>query len=230
MSAFLHANWMHLIFNMLVLYMLGPSLAAHLGSGLFLLLYFASLLGGNLLALYLHRQHGSYASVGASGAINGLLFAAIALFPGLKLGLFLIPISLPAWLFGLLFIGISIYAIKANRNDSIGHEAHLGGALTGILMALMINPGALVANYVTILIVLVPILAFIYIIAYKPHLLMVRTGYSSKPRLTVDQRFNLQKQDEQKQIDSILEKIHTRGMNSLTTQEKQLLKQYADKQ
>jgi membrane associated rhomboid family serine protease len=66
----------------------------------FLIIYFSGLVGGHLLALYIHRNHGDYRSAGASGAVCGVMFAAIALFPGFGIGLFILPFSLPGWLYG----------------------------------------------------------------------------------------------------------------------------------
>ena len=95
-SGFLHVNWMHLLLNMFSLLMFSGGLERYLGPFGFLLIYFSSLIGGNLLALLIHRNHGEYSAVGASGAVNGIIFASIALFPGMSIGLFLLPISMPA--------------------------------------------------------------------------------------------------------------------------------------
>src|SRR5581483_8227529 len=99
-SGFLHVNWMHLIFNMLSLYFFAGPLTGSLGPIEFLIIYFASLIGGNLLSLVVYKNQGDYTSVGASGAVCGIIFASIALFPGFMVGLFFIPI--PGWLYGLL--------------------------------------------------------------------------------------------------------------------------------
>ena len=107
-SGFLHVNWMHLIFNMLSLYAFSILLENMLGGLNFTLLYLTSLVGGNLLALFVHREHGSYSAVGASGAVCGVIFASIALFPGMKVGTFFLPFEFPGWLFGLLYVIISI--------------------------------------------------------------------------------------------------------------------------
>lgn len=127
-SGFLHVSWMHLIFNMLSLYAFSGLLEYHIGELSFLVIYLTSMVGGNLLALFVHRNHGDYSAVGASGAVCGVIFASIALFPGMELGFFGIPISLPSWLYGIIYVAFSIYGIKSSR-DNIGHEAHLGGVL-----------------------------------------------------------------------------------------------------
>ena len=110
-SNFLHVGWSHLLFNMLSLYLFSGPLESYLGSANFLLIYFVSMVGCNLLTLLIHRNHGDYSSVGASGGVSGILFASIALFPGMKIGFFFLPLSIPAWLFGILYIAFSIYGI-----------------------------------------------------------------------------------------------------------------------
>ncbi len=97
-SGFLHVGWLHLIINMFSLYVFSGSVEMFLGSFQFLLVYFASLIGGDLLSLYIHRHHPDYRSAGASGAVCGVIFASIALFPGMEIGLFPLPISFSAWL------------------------------------------------------------------------------------------------------------------------------------
>jgi membrane associated rhomboid family serine protease len=228
-SGFFHINWFHLVFNMLTFYFFSGSIITALGVLGLLILYFGGITVGNLVALWIHKNHGSYRSMGASGGVYALIFGGIALFPGMKIGLFLLPFSMPTWLFGLIFLGFSIYAIRSKR-DNVGHEAHLGGALAGIIMAILMVPSVVERNYLPILAVLIPILAIIYIIAYKPQLLMVDSlHFKTTHKLTIDQKFNLEKKQQQVNIDRILEKIHRRGINSLTREEKQQLEEYSRK-
>src|SRR5436190_18225115 len=77
-SAFLHANWRHLLLNMISLYIFGGAIELFFGSGQFLLIYFASIIGGDLLSLWIHRHH-EYRAYGASGGVSGLSFAYIIL-------------------------------------------------------------------------------------------------------------------------------------------------------
>src|ERR1700754_3698361 len=154
-SGFLHVSWIHLIFNMLSLYIFSGMIESTLGIFQFVFIYFASLIGGELLSLLIHKNHGDYSSVGASGAVCGVMFAAVAIYPDMNIGFFLIPISIPAWIYALVFVLISIYGIRSQKNN-IGHDAHLGGALVGMILALIMNPSALMANYGKILIILVP--------------------------------------------------------------------------
>ena len=141
-SGFLHADWMHLLFNMFTFYFFGPFLEQILGSGIFIGLYFTSLIVGNIPSLLRHRNDPMYASLGASGAVEGVIFSFILFYPWQKLYLFFIPIGIPALIFGVLFIAYSIYESR-RQQGAINHEAHLTGAITGILFTIIFKPVAL---------------------------------------------------------------------------------------
>ncbi|WP_276483173.1 rhomboid family protein [Paraflavitalea pollutisoli] len=227
-SGFLHANWLHLIFNMLALYFFSGPVAAVLDWWGMLLVYFASLIGGDLLSLFIHRHSGSYSSLGASGAVAGLIFATIALFPGIDIPLIVIPI--PGWLFGLLFVLFSIYGIRS-RKGNVGHDAHLAGALVGLLVAILLQPSALINNYITILVIALPALAFLYFIITRPHVLFVDNLFFKRQQhnYTIDQKYNEDQHNRQLEIDRILDKINRTGMRSLTRAEKEKLEDYSKK-
>ncbi|HWB26381.1 MAG TPA: rhomboid family intramembrane serine protease [Chitinophagaceae bacterium] len=224
-SGFLHVSWQHLIFNMFSLYFFSGGIEYFTGSFQFLLIYLASLIGGNLLSLVIHRNEGDYSSVGASGAVCGVIFASIALFPGMGINLI---ITIPGWLYGILFVLGSIYGIRSRR-DNIGHDAHLGGALIGMLVALVLHPDALFDNYVTILVIAAPCIFFIIMIITKPGFLLIDNPFFNKhnKNYTLDQRYNMDKIDKQKEIDRILDKINRSGIKSLTPKEKQVLDEYS---
>jgi membrane associated rhomboid family serine protease len=219
-SGFLHVNWMHLIFNMLGLFFFAGSL----GWIDLLLIYFTSMVGGNLLSLLIYKNQGDYSSVGASGAVNGIIFATIALDPGIRI------MFLPGWLFGLLYIGLTIYGVRSKR-DNIGHEAHLGGAIIGMLVAIALHPIALMENYIIILIIAIPTLVFIYLVITRPHILMVDNLFfkTHTDHYSIDHKYNENKYNQQQEIDRILDKISKRGINSLSQKEKQMLKDYSKK-
>lgn len=227
-SGFLHVNWTHLLFNMFSLFAFSSGLESLLGGAKFLLIYIVSLLGGDLLCLFIHKNHGDYSAVGASGAISGIIFASIALFPGLGIGLFGFPISIPAWLYGILYVLFSIYGIKSKK-DNIGHEAHLGGALVGMVVAILIQPTALVENYLPISIIFVPTLAFIYFIFTRPQVLLIDNYFykAKQDFYSIDHEYNSTKAQHQAQVDNILDKINKRGLSSLTAKEKEILKKFS---
>jgi hypothetical protein len=181
-----------------------------------------------LLSLFIHRYDSSYSSVGASGAVSGVIYASIAVFPGMKMGFFFIPISIPAWIFGLGYVAYSIYGIRSRR-DNVGHESHLAGALIGMLLAVAMFPAALTENYLTIGAIALPSIIFIYIILTRPHVLLIDNQFfkTQKKYYSVDHRYNAEKLDRQMEVDRILDKINKRGMKSLTPKEKEILEQYS---
>lgn len=224
-SGFLHADWMHLIFNMISLFLFSTLLEYEIGPFIFVVIYFISLIGGNLFALFIHKNHGDYSAIGASGAVSGIIFACIALYPGIGIGFIVLPFSIPSWIYGILFIGYSIYGIKS-KHDNIGHEAHLGGAIIGLITALLIQPSAILTNYITILLITIPTMVFIYFIITKPHILLTdRIRFKKKkPSLTFEQKYNSEKLNKQKELDKILDKISKKGIDKLSKKEKQRLK------
>jgi membrane associated rhomboid family serine protease len=225
-SGFLHVDWIHLFFNMYTLYAFSGVLETFLGWPIFLVIYFASLIGGDLLALFIHRNHHHYSAVGASGAVSGVIFATIALFPHAELRVFFIP--MPSWLFGILFVAGSMYGIKSKR-DNIGHDAHLGGALIGMLVAILFMPQVLQVNYIPILAIVVPTILFIVILATKPHLLLIDTSKKQSEFMknyNQDQRFNAERNQRQQEVDRILDKINRTGAGSLSEKEKETLKNH----
>lgn len=130
-----------------------------------------------MLSLYLKKEEPHYRALGASGAVSGILYAFIVVFPNWNLFLFFIPIGIPAWIFGILFIAGSIFGIS-RQADNIGHEAHLGGAITGLIMMVAFNPVLIQANGLNILLMLVPTLVFLWILVKRPDIL--RVGYKNK--------------------------------------------------
>ncbi len=222
-SGFLHANWLHLIFNMIALNSFCDGLSWRAGEVQVILIYFAALLGGNLLALYLHRNHGDYSAIGASGAVSGVVFACVALDPGIRISILLLP-DMPGWFFGILYVLYSIYGVRS-QSDNIGHEAHLGGALVGLLAAVALNPEALRDNGLTIAAIALPAFAFLIWIVKKPEVLLLGGHKPAKPEkfYTLDDRYNAQKTARQQEMDRILEKIHKKGYESLTKEEREFL-------
>ena len=140
-SGFMHADLMHLIFNMMTFYFFAFALESYIGTIRFLVLYFAGLLvshGGTWLK---QRNNPEYACLGASGAISAVLFAAIVYFPEQSLFIIPFPVPIPAPLFAVGYLAYTYYASK-HQQGRINHDAHLGGALTGLLFVALITPGA----------------------------------------------------------------------------------------
>jgi len=140
-SGFVHADVGHLIFNAITFYSFAFSLERHIGTLLFLLLYFAGLLLGNLGTYFKHRNDPNYSSLGASGAILAVMFASIVYFPSQRLFIIPIPVPIPAPLFALGYLAYTYYSARQSRGR-INHDAHLGGALTGLAFVALTDPAA----------------------------------------------------------------------------------------
>jgi len=140
-SGFLHGGFLHLFVNMFVLYTFGGFVEQMLGTTAYLIVYFAALLGGNAWALLENKNKPSYRALGASGATSGIVMSFILFNPFKQLMIFPIPFPLPAVVIGVLFlVGSAIFAQRENK--TIGHEAHLGGALAGLLVTILLAPNA----------------------------------------------------------------------------------------
>jgi membrane associated rhomboid family serine protease len=221
-SGFLHGSWMHLGFNMLSLYSFIGTLTYGIGTVRFLIIYFGSLIGGNLLSLFMHRHNSNYTAIGASGAVCGVLFAAIAYDPSLSLSMMFIPIGIPGWLFALIFIGITIFGIRSQAGN-IGHEAHLGGALVGQLIFIAFVPESLRYNTLPIVLTMVPSVIFLFLVARRPAFLVTGSFTNTRFGETKDDRYNAERKQRQAEVDKLLEKIHSSGFDSLTPQERDRL-------
>ncbi|OQA92911.1 MAG: Rhomboid family protein [Bacteroidetes bacterium ADurb.Bin234] len=153
---FIHANWTHLLINMFVLWMFGEIvedsyvyLFDKKGHVMYLLLYVSSILISTMYDLKLYKEDYNYHAVGASGATSAVIFASILLFPLQKIYLFFIPIGIPAFIFGILFLIYSMYMSKRNV-DNIGHNSHFFGAVYGFFFVVMFNYKLLIAFFVKI--------------------------------------------------------------------------------
>jgi membrane associated rhomboid family serine protease len=162
-SAFLHVDLAHLAFNMMTLYFFAPTVLNQLNDLKFLMIYFSSLLAGNIFTLYVHKNDWQYRAVGASGAVIGVLYAAILLDSGLVLNFFFIPIDIPAYLFGIGYLLYTIYGMKA-KNDLIGHTAHFGGAVGGFLITIAQKPSLIWEETSMIGLLCIPILVLFVLI------------------------------------------------------------------
>lgn len=162
-AGFLHVDFSHLLFNMFSLYIFADIVLYHLGTGLFLIVYLACLYVGNWFTYHYYKNQGYYAAVGASGAVSGIVYAAIILNPSMNLYLFFVPIPIPGIVFGVGYLLYSIYGIK-KQSGNIGHTAHFGGAVAGLLAVVIIQPKLIVQQPLMIVLLLIPILIMAYLI------------------------------------------------------------------
>ncbi len=141
-SAFIHADLGHLLFNSITFWSFGFALERAIGSARLFWLYLFGLVASDLGTYFKHRDDPLYASLGASGAILAVLFASIIYFPTQSLLIMFLPIPIPAPLFAVGYLAWTIYAAKHARGR-INHDAHLGGAIAGVLFVAFTDGGAL---------------------------------------------------------------------------------------
>jgi membrane associated rhomboid family serine protease len=150
-SAFLHADWAHLFFNMFTLFMFADVVINKFGNYTFLLIYLGSLICGSLLTLVFHKDDYNYRAIGASGAVTGILFSSFLLDETMLVFGFI-----PGFIYGFIYLLSSIYGMKAKR-DNIGHTAHFGGAIGGYLITLSKEPSMLTENTLMVVLLAIPI-------------------------------------------------------------------------
>ena len=142
-SGLLHGDWMHLIFNMVTLFMFGQYVENGCeqlsGKWMYLVLYFGGMVVADIPSYLKHQNDYNYRSLGASGAVSAVVFTGILFDPTNRIGFFFIPPIIPAYIFGPLYLMYCIYAAKQS-NDNINHDAHLWGALFGLAFPLALHP------------------------------------------------------------------------------------------
>ncbi|MFA0962431.1 rhomboid family intramembrane serine protease [Roseivirga sp. BDSF3-8] len=151
-SGFIHNDWGHLLFNMITLYFFGSNVEFILqgmmpgvtGSLLYIGLYLAGIVISSIPTYVKHRHNPGYNSLGASGGVSSVLFASIMLMPTAKLALILLPIPIPGWIFGIIYMIYSYYAGRRG-GDNINHDAHLWGAIFGVVFIIILEPAVLPA-------------------------------------------------------------------------------------
>lgn len=139
LSHFAHGDLGHLFFNMLALFFFGPRVERELGALPYLLVYAVSGAAGTLLLFLFRRKNSRHAALGASGAIAGVMFALVVIAPTSTMFMFFVPIPVPAPIFAVLYIVVS--SLMMQRGDHVAHEAHIGGALAGLVTAGLLFDG-----------------------------------------------------------------------------------------
>lgn len=139
-SGLIHADWMHLFFNMFTFFFFAFQLEVIIGHWQFGLLYIVSLILSDVPTVIKHKNDYTYSSLGASGAISAVLFSYILFKPLSLIGVMFIP--MPAILFGVLYLFYCVYMSK-NSRDNINHDAHFFGALTGLILTVILVQGVI---------------------------------------------------------------------------------------
>ncbi len=147
-NGFIHADFIHLGFNMYALYLFGRSLETAFcydeiygskGTFFFVLLYIGGLVMSSLYSYEKNKNNIYYNALGASGAVSAVIFSFIVLAPTARLGFMFIPVPIPAYLFGLIMLGIEHYLSKRG-NTGIAHDAHFWGAIFGAVFTIALKP------------------------------------------------------------------------------------------
>lgn len=148
-AGFIHADMLHLFFNMYALYLFGrivemafAVLFPGIGNLMYIGLYLSALVMSSMFSFYQHKENPGYNALGASGAVSAVLFASILIYPTQKLMIFPIPFFIPSYIVGPLYLVYSYYMGRKNL-DNIGHDAHFFGALWGILLTVLLWRDAL---------------------------------------------------------------------------------------
>ena len=140
-SGLVHADFGHLLLNMLTFWFFAFQVERVIGTARFVLLYLLALVASDAGTFLKHRHDPEYGSLGASGAIAAVLFVSIVYFPDQSLFIIPIPVPIPAPLFAIGYVAFSWYSARRARGR-INHDAHLGGALFGLLFVALTDPAA----------------------------------------------------------------------------------------
>jgi membrane associated rhomboid family serine protease len=138
-SGFLHADLTHLLFNMITFYFFAFRFESIVGAVNFLIIYFGSMIIADMGSFFKHANNPNFRSLGASGAVSGIVFGSILYFPTSKMIIFPLPIPIPAYIFGVLYLAWCFYAERQAR-DNINHSAHLFGAIAGAVLTILLEP------------------------------------------------------------------------------------------
>lgn len=142
-SGFIHADYPHLFFNMFTFYFFAFPLEGVMGPVKFTVLYFASMIISSIPSYLKNRNNPQYASLGASGAVSGVVFGYILYDPLSRIYIMFIPLGIPAFVYAFLYLGYCVYASR-RQSDNINHSAHFWGSLTGFLITVVFDPGIIV--------------------------------------------------------------------------------------
>lgn len=225
-SGLIHADWGHLGMNSLSFYLFGRNIELTYGPVILLTVYMAGIVGGSLLSLFVHRHEAEYRALGASGGVCGVIFASIFLLPDYSISFLLFPIGIPPYAYAIIFLVTSFIAHR-RRSDKIGHDAHLGGAIVGLLTATALYPEKIFAEPWLFGGVLVLSLVILFILIRDPgHMLEFRLNFGSQPQ--GNQRYQRydearERREKMEEIDRLLDKVAAHGMNSLTRAEREEL-------
>src|SRR5579859_6527150 len=222
-SGLIHLNWMHFLLNAYSFFCFARLIEAIYGAGTMLLIYLSSILGGSLLSLAIHRHH-EYRALGASGGVCGIIFASIFLVPGGSIGMFFLPIGIPTWLYAVLFLVLSYLGHRKNV-VKIGHDAHLGGAMVGLLVATAMYPNLIFAQPWMFATVVCLSGVILWLLLADP-LELVKLPFEEKVEPAAGERLRRYKENNARnqklaELDALLDQVARDGMDSLSKSQRE---------
>lgn len=221
----IHADAGHFLLNAFSFYSFARDLELIYGAKALLLIYWSSILGGSLLSLIIHRRE-EYSALGASGGVCGVIFASIFLLPGGSISVYPVPVGIPAYAYAVGFLLLSFLG-QRRRVGNIGHDAHLGGAIVGLLVAVAMYPrlvfaapwmfAAVLGLSVTILGALIFAPAHIWDLRWN----LPRRSPGNQP--TREEDDNRERNRKMAEIDRLLDKVSKEGVGKLSESERKKL-------
>ena len=222
-SGLIHTDWMHFTFNAYSFYSFANVIEGIYGAKVMLLIYGCSILGGSLLSLIIHRHH-EYRALGASGGVCGIIFASIFLLPGGSINPFMLPIGVPAYLYAVIFL-VGSYFAHRKQLGNVGHDAHLGGAIVGLLIATALYPNMIFAApgmFAMVLgLSLVILMALIFVPDYSATLSFRKPDEPMGGERTRRYQENATRNEKMSELDGLLDKIAKKGIKSLSDTERE---------
>ena len=226
-SGLIHADWIHFAFNAISFYSFARNIEMLYGAKTMLLVYVSSILGGSLLSLVIHRHH-EYRALGASGGVCGIIFASIFLLPWTSIAVFPLPIGVPAYLYAVIFLAGSFFAHRRGVGN-IGHDAHLGGAIVGLLVATAMYPQLIFAEpwmFATVLCLSLLILCFLI---FDP-LQLSKLPFERKEEPVGGERVRRYRENNEwntkvAEMDELLDKVARDGIQSLSNSQRKRMEQ-----
>ena len=236
-ASWVHARWSHLLLNTLVLFCFGYGVNWQINVADFLFLFLMSQIGGNLVALFVYRndRSGQHDAVGAAGGVSGVLFASIALFPSLTVSLPGLEHALPVWPLAIVFLSVSIFTLRPYSSTMI-HDAHLGGAITGLLLTPLIAPETLQDTLWIAIGILTPTVVLFYALVKAPENIITKTFTLPNDMLTswegtettdTAAHHVLDYETLEDEMDALLDKINQLGYQNLSDYELERLQSIA---
>ncbi len=226
-TGLIHADWLHFGFNAFSFYSFGENIERVYGWATLLVIYISAILGGSMLSLIIHLKE-NYRALGASGGVCGVIFASIFLLPGGSIMMFPIPVGIPTVVYAVLFLVGSFWAHR-QRADNIGHDAHLGGAIIGLLVATALYPRLIFASPGLFATVLVLSVAILMTLIFNPLEFFGRKNEMHDVPLNGDRarRYteNRRRNERLAEIDALLDRVSKDGIHGLSTSQRKRLEE-----